>query len=166
MLGASDGKIQIVIVNGAFHDDSTETLLLLRSNSVTKEYPLDVPNAFGVDPILGEPSLPMVRAIPYQKKIAFLADFGGTGNGVYFLDLPLRSGAKLQLNPVGSPEFNAVATELKTAAADPTLKQQFCQTGLGFASFYEKHVGSCGWPPEDYANNRHVHNYSEFWGQN
>jgi hypothetical protein len=145
LIGSEDASFQIVDVNPAFNDNSSEILLLIRSKGTRYEYSLDFPEGRGVQAVIASPDLPWARAVPYRGQIAILTDFIGPSRGFYLVGLPLRSGMKLDLAPVGSPRFEEIAGTLKDQAADPSVKREFCETRSNtFASFYKKYLGSCG----------------------
>lgn len=167
ILDSRDATFQVVDVNPAFNDASSEILFLIRSNGADHEYSLEYPKGRHVQAVVGSPSLPDARVFPYHGKLAIVDCFFGPAKGIYLLNLPLKSGDTLHLIPIGSSEFEEIARELKAAANDRTVKQQFCDTSsTAFASFYEKYAGSCEWPAEDYSNNPIVHHFRSLWFEN
>ena len=162
-LSIPNGSYQIFDVNPFFNDSSSGIILLIHAQGNLFEYSLDFPKGKGTQAVLATPQAPSVRILPFDGKLAVLANFSGPVRGIYILDPPLKTKTKLPLNPIGSPQFLKLAVSFKNIAKDPQVKQQFCNTTNEFAAFYEKYAGSCGWTPEEYAANPIVHNYAEFW---
>jgi len=165
LLGNVDSKYQVVDVNPAFNNETSEILFVVHSGQATYVYSLDFPKKHREQAVLGFPLLPDSRVFPYRGNLAILEDFFGRGKGIYLLRLPLKSDATLYLVPVKSPEFDKIAGAFKTEAQDQAVKQQFCRTTNDFAAFYEKYAGSCGWSAAEYAANPNIHNYDGFWSQ-
>jgi hypothetical protein len=165
LVGSKDAEYQLVDVNPAFNDRTSEILLLIRSGNTSFVYSLDFPKGHHEQAILGIPALPEARVFPYKGNLAILEDFFGRGKGIYLLQLPLKSGAALQLIPADTREFDTIAEEFRSVAQDESVKQQFCKTTNDFASFYEKYAGSCEWSPAEYEANPGVRDYDSFWKQ-
>ncbi len=153
---------QVVDVNPFFNDESSEILLLIKTEGNAYEYRLEFPRHRNAHAILATPDLPPVRAFPVDDGVALAADFMHA-KGIYVLSLPLKTGSTLQWVPANKPEFEAIAYQLKLHAQDATIKSPFCDTSRNdFIAFYEKYgAASC----ERKKMNRAAveESFAEFW---
>jgi hypothetical protein len=155
------GTFQVVDVNQAFDDKSSEIVLLIQMCGSTHEYALQFPKDRKVQAVIATPDVP-AHIFPYKDRLALLADFEGA-KGIYLISLPLRSGSKLALITVSNPEFDRISRELKNAARDVRVRDQFCESRKWpFISFYEKYAGPCGnWVDNEGATA--ASRFAEFW---
>lgn len=155
-------RFQVMDVNPFFNDESSEILLLIKSDNKTYEYQLQFPRFRNAQAVIATPDLPAIRAFPSGQGVALAANFMSV-KGIYVLSLPLKAGAILQLIPANKPEFETIASRLKLHAQDKTIKSQFCDTRRNdFVALYENYSGALC---EKRKVNREsiAAKYAEFW---
>lgn len=162
LLSSTGSRYAVVDVNPAFNDQTSEILLLIQSRGNTFQYSLEFPHGRGVQAILATPEHAPGMSFPYKGDLAILVNFFGPAKGVYLVPLPLRSGTRLRLFPVGSPEFAKVADSLTAVGLEQTTRDQFCESKRkDFIAFYEKYSAPCGRPAR--TSNEIDQDFAKFW---
>jgi|SRR5215475_5040148 len=73
MLASHDARFQLVDVNPAFQNRSSEILLLIKSGTDSFEYSLERPKKDDVQPVAASPDLPNAGIFPYRTGLALLS---------------------------------------------------------------------------------------------
>ena len=165
MLGNKSSEFQLVDVNPAFNDYSSEVLLLVRTGDTSAQFQLALPKRQGIQAVLATPYLPSARVFPYEKSVAILVNLFGDGPGIkgfYLLSPPLHSETTIKFVPINTSEFQTIAARLRIAAGDPTVKYHFCETRRkDFRAFFEKYAAPCELPAKN--QDEIEANFAEFW---
>jgi hypothetical protein len=157
LLGDSTAKFQIMNVNRAFEDSTTEILLIISAQKHIYEFKLPVSTTETA--ILGEPMYPEARLFPINGKIAVLTQFMQTKQ-IYLISLPLNPRDSIRYFRWNQIEAKEVIDRLKLLHDDLDLRQHFCgPPSKPFMAFYEKFSGSCS-PVQNNTNDVH---FEEFW---
>lgn len=163
-LDAPAGEFQLMDVNPAFEDRTSEILLLIRYGKSSFEYVLEVPKGRHVQAVLGTPDLPTGRMFLYGNEIALVVNMFDGVRGIYLIPVSVQSG-RLSLIPFADPRFNSISATLKDVRQDTTTRHQFCETRRrDFIAFYERYAGSC--QPEISGaalKDTPSENFDEFW---
>jgi hypothetical protein len=156
LIGDPLAKFQIIAVNPAFADSTSEVVLILNTRNRILEYKLPVPQNEGA--VLGEPMYPEARLFPYKRSIAVLTYFMETKQ-IFLLSCPLNPEESLKHFGWQQKEATEVLGELKSLYSDADVRQHFCgPPNKPFIAFYERFSGPCS--P---AGNSSDVNFADFW---